>query len=231
MAVEVPVRRPRSAAARPPRTVLPMTDAVALTSVIASGLLALGVVVLGYRTAREQRRQERQRDHDARAWERKADGLFDVVATARALIDAIDRPGNLDAIEAFDLERGDYQSTVREHVGVSEVGVRVGEVAERLHRLVPVVEVYGSPACREALHDLRTALRDSGHDPRAADRLAGIRRGKAAAVEAKDYHSAATARRLERELLEHARTRLTIELPDTRARAQRLIDAARADLA
>jgi hypothetical protein len=109
-------------------------------------------------------------------------------AARRSLIDAIDRPGNLEAIEAFDLERGDYQSTVREHVGVSEVGVRVGEVA-------------------------------------------GIRRGKAAAVEAKDYHSAATARRLERELLEDARTRLTIELPDTGARAQRLIDAARADLA
>jgi hypothetical protein len=97
----------------------------------------------------------------------------------------------------------------------------------RLQDLVPIVEVYGSTRCREAFEDLRRTLRDSGYDPRASDRLSAVRRGKVAAVDAKDYRSAATARRLEREILEAARTQLTIDLVQTREKAERLIDAAR----
>ncbi len=207
-----------------------MADPVALTSVIASAAVAVGALVTTYQSGREQRRHEARLDYEGRAWRRKSEGLFDVIATCRSLIDAIDRPGSLEAIEALDLERGEYQATTREHVGVSEIGVRVGDVLNRLHELVPIVEVYGSATCRDAFDDLRQLLRDSGYDPRAADRLAAVRRGKAAAIDAKDYHSAATARRLEREVLEGARTRLTIELPEARAKAERLIEASRESL-
>ena len=207
-----------------------MADPVAFTSVIASAAVALGALVLFYEGGREQRRHEARLDFEGRAWRRKSEGLFDVIATCRSLIDAIDRPGSFDAIEALDLERGEYQATVREHIGVSEIGIRVGDVVNRLNELVPIVDVYGSGTCRDAFDDLRQLLRDSGYDPRAADRLASIRRGKAAAIDAKDYHSAATARRLEREVLEAARTSLTIEVPEARAKAERLIEAARETL-
>jgi hypothetical protein len=119
---------------------------------------------------------------------------------------------------------------VQEHLGVSEVGVRVADVVDRLDHLVPIVEVYGSPECRDAFHALRQVLRDSGYDPRAPERVDAIRRGKSAAIDAKDYRGAATARRLEREVLENARSRLTVDLDETRAKAERLIEAARKDL-
>ncbi len=208
-----------------------MPDTVALTSVATSGLVAVTAFVATYRNSKDQRRHDRRLEDDKRSWQRRTDGMFDLVATCRSLADSIDRPGNFDAIEALDAERGDYEAASREHIGVSEIGVRVGDVLHRLHTLMPVIEIYGSAECREAFEDLRQTLRDSGYDPRAADRLASVRRGKAAAVDAKDYHSAATARRLEREVLEDARARLTIDLDETRQKAARLIEAARADVA
>ena len=204
-----------------------MADPVALTSVIASGLVALAGLALTYRSGREQRRHDERLAYDERAWQRKSEGLFDLIATCRSLVDAIGRQGSIEAIETLDDERGDYQATVREHIGVSEIGVRVGDVVHRLQDLVPIVEVYGSTRCREAFEDLRRTLRDSGYDPRASDRLSAVRRGKVAAIDAKDYRSAATARRLEREILEAARTQLTIDLVQTREKAERLIEAAR----
>lgn len=204
-----------------------MADPVALTSVIASGLVALAGLALTYRSGREQRRHDERLAYDERAWQRKSEGLFDLITTCRSLVDAIGRQGSIEAIETLDDERGDYEATVREHIGVSEIGVRVGDVVHRLQDLVPIVEVYGSTRCREAFEDLRRTLRDSGYDPRASDRLSAVRRGKVAAIDAKDYRSAATARRLEREILEAARTQLTIDLVQTREKAERLIDAAR----
>jgi len=204
-----------------------MADPVALTSVIASGLVAIAGLALTYRSGREQRRHDERLAYDERAWQRKSEGLFDLITTCRSLVDAIGRQGSIEAIETLDDERGDYEATVREHLGVSEIGVRVGDVVHRLQDLVPIVEVYGSTRCREAFEDLRRTLRDSGYDPRASDRLSAVRRGKVAAIDAKDYRSAATARRLEREILEAARTQLTIDLDQTREKAERLIDAAR----
>ena len=204
-----------------------MADPVALTSVIASGLVALAGLALTYRSGREQRRHDERLAYDERAWQRKSEGLFDLITTCRSLVDAIGRQGSIEAIETLDDERGAYEATVREHIGVSEIGVRVGDVVHRLQDLVPIVEVYGSTRCREAFEELRRTLRDSGYDPRASDRLSAVRRGKVAAIDAKDYRSAATARRLEREILEAARTQLTIDLVQTREKAERLIDAAR----
>jgi hypothetical protein len=207
-----------------------MADSVALAWVVASGLVALGALVLTFKSGVEDRRYEARRALETRSWERKSEGLFDVIATCRALVDSLDRPGNIDAMETLDLERGAYEATVREHIGVSEIGVKVGAAAQRLQDLLPVVEVYGSDSCRKSFDELRRLLRDSGYDPRAADRLAAVRRGKVAAVDSKDYNSAATARRLEREILEDARNRLSLDLDETRTKAERLIEAAREDL-
>ena len=213
-----------------PRTVLPMADPLAYTSVVSSWLVAMGALYASYRSSSEQRGHEERLARLERGWERKAEGLFGVVAASRTLIDAIDRRGSLEAIEALDGERGDYEAAAHEHLGVSDVGIRVGDVVDRLQRLVPVVEVYGSTECREAFHDLRRLLRDSGYDPRAPERLEAVRRGKVAAIDAKDYRSATTARRLERELLEDARARLAIDLDVARSKAERLIEVAREDL-
>lgn len=207
-----------------------MPDALALTTVVFSWLVALGGLFVAYRSGREQLGHHERLAEQQRSWRARSEGLLEVVGTCRALVDAIDRPGSLEAVETLDAERGDYQATTREHLGVSEIGVRVADAVERLQQLVPVVEVYGSADCREAFHQLRQSLRDSGYDPRASERLDAIRRGKVAAIDAKDYRSAATARRLEREVLEDARTRLTLDLSETRARAERLIAEARKSL-
>lgn len=204
-----------------------MTDPVALTAVASTALVALVALAVAHQMTSEQRRHDLVRARAERTWSVEAEGMADLVATCRSLVDAVDRPGSFDAIAELDLERGDYEATVREHLGVSEVGVRVGDVVRRLHELVPVVELYASPRCREAFGELRWHLRDSGYDPTASDRLAAIRRGKAAAIESKDYRSAATARRLERELLEEARNRLTVDLDRTRELAEQLITATR----
>jgi hypothetical protein len=207
-----------------------MADPLAYTSVVSSWLVAMGALYASYRSSTEQRRHDERLAHDARGWEKKAEGLFGVIAASRTLIDAIDRRGSLEAIEALDAERGDYEAAAHEHLGVSEVGVRVGDVVDRLQRLVPVVEVYASKDCRGAFHDLRELLRSSGYDPRASERLEAVRRSKGAAIDTHDYRSATTARRLERELLEDARARLTIDLDVTRAKAERLVKLAREDL-
>jgi len=208
-----------------------MTDPVALTSVVSTGLVALVGLAVAYQMTRDQRRHDLVRARVERSWAVEAGGMADLVATCRSLVDALDRPGSFDAIAELDLERGDYEAAVREHLGVSEIGVRVGDVVRRLHELVAVVELYGSPQCREAFGQLRWHLRDSGYDPTASDRLAAIRRGKAAAIDSKDYRSAATARRLERELLEEARNRLTVDLDRTRELAEQLITATRESIA
>jgi hypothetical protein len=208
-----------------------MTDAVALTAVVSTGLVALVGLGVAFQMTREQRRHDLVRARAERVWSVEAEGMADLVATCRSLVDALDRPGSFDAIAELDLERGDYEATVREHVGVSEIGVRVGDVVRRLHELVAVVELYGSPECRKAFAELRWHLRDSGYDPTASDRLAAIRRGKTAAIESKDYRSAATARRLERELLEEARNRLDVDLDRTRELAEQVITATRESFA
>jgi hypothetical protein len=207
-----------------------MADPLAYTSVVSSWLVAMGALYASYRGGSDQRRHEERLALQERGWEQKAEGLFAVIAACQTLVDAIDRRGSLEAVEALDGERGDYEAAAHEHLGVSEVGVRVADVVDRLHRLVPVVEVYATPGCREAFHDLRHLLRDSGYDPRASERLEAVRRGKDAAVEAKDYRSATTARRLEREVLEDARARLTIDLAGARVKAERLIESARENL-
>ena len=204
-----------------------MPDAIALLSIIFSWLVAMACLFISYRSGRDQRAHQERLAYDARSWQTKSEGLFDLIATCRSLADAIERPGSIETMEALDAERGEYEASTHEHIGVSEIGVKVADAVERLRDLVPIVEVYGSASCRQAFHDLRRLLRDSGYDPRASDRLEAIRRGKVAAIDAKDYRSAATARRLEREVLDDARARLTLDLSQAQAKAERLIDAAR----
>jgi hypothetical protein len=208
-----------------------MPDPLVQVSVVFSWLVALGALVMLYRSGSEQRRHEERLARLERGWEKKSEGLFDVISSCRSLMDAIDKRGNLEVIETLDAERGPVEATAQEHLGVSEVGVRVAEVVDRLDHLLPIVEVYGSAECRDAFHDLREMLRGSGYDPSAAERLDAVRRGKSAAIDAKDYRGAATARRLEREVLEDARSRLTIDLDETRAKSERLIEVARSELA
>ena len=145
-----------------------MAEPVVLLSVTASTAVAIGGLTLAFLGAERQRRHQERLAQQERAWRATSDGLLDLVATCRALVDAIDRPGSIDTIEALDRERGEYLATVHEHVGVSVIGVRVGDVVHRMQQLVPSVEVYGSRDCREAFHELRRLLRDSGYDPRAA---------------------------------------------------------------
>ncbi|MGZ4580658.1 MAG: hypothetical protein ACXVXG_08485, partial [Nocardioidaceae bacterium] len=82
----------------------------------------------------------------------------------------------------------------------------------------------GLPRAAQAAPRLR-------YDPRAGERLAAVQRSKMAAVDGEDFRGAATARRMERQVLEDARTKLELDLDQTRALAERLIDTVRDSLA
>lgn len=139
-------------------------DAVALASVIVSGLVALGGLVVTYLNGRHQRRHERRLAYEERAWEKKSEGLLRVIATTRGLLDTVKV----------------RQGWRRDMIAVDLMGA-----SRSLDELVAVVEAYASADCRSAFEELRTLLRESGFD------IELIRRQKEEAIDAGDFERAA----------------------------------------
>src|SRR5438093_788831 len=111
-----------------------MADTVAIVSVASSGAVALGGLLLNALGARSQRAHERRQAYEGRAWEKKTSGLFDVIAAARSLVDAID---NQDPRRTIDLPMAVY------------------DTRRRMRGAVAIVEAYASRPCREEFVALR----------------------------------------------------------------------------
>ncbi|ANH39967.1 hypothetical protein I601_3561 [Nocardioides dokdonensis FR1436] len=182
-----------------------MPDVVALTSVVSSGLVALGGIGATVWSGRQQRQHEKRLAYEGRAWERKSDALFSVIASARRLLDVLE---------------GDERRRER-------LGVDVESILDDLRESGPIVEAYASEACRAALHDLATLLDAAERDLVAPFQVARIRRQKEEAIDAGDFEEAARLRHRERQVSRAAAEALNLDQQEAASRARRLIAAAR----
>jgi hypothetical protein len=182
---------------------------VALASVLATGAVGIGGLVITYKSGGAQRKHETRLAHTARVWEQKSQALLDVITLARRLIDRLDSP----------------REAVRE-----SFGVHLAEEARRLDELVAPIEAHASSECRQAFESLRSLLAESDFDAFAEDDIEHFRRQKWDALDAGDFEEAARARSEERATIKQANSVLRLDADEVRARARRVIETARASL-
>lgn len=191
-------------------TYLALMDWVALASVVATGAVGLGSLVVTYRSNVVQRRHEARLAHSARVWEQKSQALLDVITIARGLIDTLDSP--------YEWRREMF-------------GVRLAEQVQGLDELVAVVEAHASRECREAFESLRSLLAGSKPDSAAATTIDVLRRHKVEAIDAGNFDKAALARDRERTTVAQANEAVQgLDKDEVRKRARRVIETARASL-
>jgi hypothetical protein len=180
-----------------------MADPVALVSVVSSGAVALGGLLVTYRSGREQRKHESGLAYEARAWERKSEALFGVIAAGRLLIDSIQ--SNDPALARV-----------------------VHRVVLELEDVGPVVEAYASGECRTAFVELQHLLNGS-YELAMVERALYHHNVVLEVRVADDYNSAADVFHEDQEqrLLRDAKASLTFDLQTAQAWAEKLIDAAR----
>lgn len=186
-----------------------MPDTVALASVISSGLVAVGGLWVSYRSGRDQRLHEARLSYEERAWEKKSEGLYAAISTARGIVDVLR--------SARPAER-------------NRIALTLPASRHRLDELVPIIEAYSSTECRDAFDRLRQILRDADTDILLPDRVAAVRARKEEAIDAQDFESAANFHRQERDLMRAAADRLGVDFDEVLRRAERLIQAARASV-
>lgn len=182
---------------------------VALTSVIATGSVGLGGLLVSYRSGSEQRRHEASLAHSARVWEQKSEALLAVVTIARRMIDTLDSP----------------REVVRERFGLS-----LADVVWRLDELVAPIEAHASSECREAFDSLRSLLNQSKRDVGAEATIEAIRREKEDAIDAGNFEEAARLRNRERNRTKQVNEAHGLDADEVRMRARRLIETARESL-
>lgn len=176
-----------------------MADAVALTSVITSGAVAMGGIVVGALGARSQRRHEKELAFEERVWETKSDAMFRLITVVQ-----------------------DFRRTLRADKPRERLAARLPDTIDDLHAIAPVIEAYCSETCRVAFIALHMLLSDAPHDWYTAMQIKSVREDKEQAIEEGDFEAAAELHRKERDLLAVADEGLDLDLD----KAQRLADAA-----
>ena len=182
---------------------------VALVSVVATGAVGLGGLVVTYKSSGDQRRHEARLAHTARVWEQKSQALLDVITIARGLTDTLNAP----------------RESRRESFGVG-----LNDVVERLDELVAPIEAHASSDCREAFESLRSLLNDANPDMLAAHSIELIRRKKEEAIDAGDFEAAVALRDRERATMRQANEAHGLDADDVRTRARQVIETARESL-
>lgn len=169
-------------------------------------MVATGALLAQYGGQKAQRKHEAALSYEGRAWEKKNEGLFEVIAACRGLVDAIDRddPGNY--------------------------ALAADRTADRLGEWVAVVEVYSSQECRQAYASLRALLDNAGLPIALSTFVENARQRKMGAVDAGDFEEAVKAMRREREIVDEAASEMTLPEGIARDAALRLIEAARASV-
>lgn len=178
-------------------------DWVALASVVSSGVVAAGSLVLTYRGAKHQRQHEAALAFEAKAWDEKSKTLYNVIAGSRALTDAM-------------------LSTDPRFVVLS-----ISRAAAQLDQLVGGVEAYASPACREAFIDLRRRLHATTVPGWLHHVVSEIRMEKERAIDAMDFERAAELKSHEQTEISQAVGGMIVDQSDVKIRAERLIEHAR----
>lgn len=182
---------------------------VALVSVIATGTVGVGGLVVTYRSGGAQRQHEAKLAHSSRVWEQKSQALLDVITIARGMIDTLDSP--------YEWRRESF-------------GVGLHDAVSRLDDLVAPVEAHASSDCREAFESLRSLLNGAKPDMLASHSIALIRRQKEEAIDAVDFEAAAALRDRERATIRQANEAHGLDPDEVRKSARRVIETARASL-
>jgi len=180
-----------------------MANTVALVSVVASSAVAVASLWATVWAGRQQRRHEAALSYEQRIWDRKVDGLFELIAATRRLLDATEDQW---------------------------FGEQVSRVLDDLDDLVPVVEAFASAGCRDAFERLRETLRNSGSDSLDHMRIELARSRKVEAIDAEHFEEAAAEAKSERQHQQEALDGLTLDMPALRDLGQRVIQEARRSL-
>ena len=176
---------------------------MALASVVSSGLVAGGSLVVTYRGQKQQRKHEASQAFEARAWEEKSKTLYNVITWSRGLAD----------------------SMLSQDQGV--VAQSISRTMENFSHVVGGVEAYASPRARAEFAELRTALDASTIEPWLHHVLAELRTDKEGAIDAQDFLEAARLRKREREEIDQAVHRMNCDQQAVLLRCERLIEECR----
>ena len=183
-----------------------MVDVIALSSVLVSGAVAGGSLLVTYRNGREQREHETDLAFEERAWEQKSTALFTVISSTRTLLDGLDA--------------GDKYL----------VASVVSRAMSNLEPAVAGVEAYASAECRDAFSTLRRVLQNAKVIPHLPEIIQEVRDLQEAAIDDQDFDAAAGGRTAERDLMQEARDNLSLDIAAAKAMCTHLIEAARASV-
>jgi hypothetical protein len=178
---------------------------IATVSVVSSATLAGLTIAANVLTGERQRRHEADLDFEKRVWERKSDALFEVIDLCRRVIDGMPLTDDNRLEYALDLSK------------------TLDDLSARLS----AVEAFASSRCRQELTDFMAALRDSGVK-HAAGRSVDHFRSKSGEVSPlEDLSQWQRYVDWRKEAEADAVADFKLDLPDLRARAERLLEAAR----
>lgn len=118
-----------------------MADAVALTSVITSGAVALAGILVGAQAARNQRRHEKELAFEERVWETKSDAMFRLITAVQ-----------------------DFRRVLRAEDPHKILAVQMPDTIDNLHAIAPAIEAYCTENCRVTFIAFHTLLSDAQHN-------------------------------------------------------------------
>lgn len=179
---------------------------IAAISVVSSAVVAIGTVAVNFLSGERQRKHETDLDFEARVWEKKSAALFTVIEHCRALADS-----------------GPVTADNR-----TEYALALSRTLDDLQEVRSTVDAFASTRCREQLTDLIEALKafgvksDAGRDARHWSKMALEALGQT-----HDSEAFAGYRHMQHDAENDAVADFDPDLPDLRARAERLLEAAR----
>lgn len=186
-----------------------MADAVALASVVTSGVIAAGSLLATYISARQQRRHEAGQAFEQRIWEEKRRVLIELISACRALLDQLpDDWGDGDAAVGVSRARSEFVS------------------------LAGGIEAYASEACRNQFVKVQGVLARTGVLFGVHLHVDESRMEKQRAIDAQDFEAAARARGAEQTALGTAMGTSTgpLDRELLRREVTELLDQSRASL-
>lgn len=178
---------------------------IATVSVLSSAALAGLTIAANVYGGERQRRHEADLDFEKRVWERKSEALFEVIRQCRSLADS--------AQSVTDENRLTY-------------ALNMSKMLDTLHDNLSTVEAFASSKCREELSGFVEALRSGGVKHRHG-RDVDHWRDLAVETPIHDMQSKMLYSSWRKQSEAKAVADFDPDLDDLRARAERLLEAAR----
>lgn len=178
---------------------------IATVSVVSSGLVALGTLGANFIGGERQRRHDADLNFEMRVWERKSEALFTVIERCRLVTDS-------------DIPLTDGNRKFH--------ALYLSKMLDALNGTRSTVEAFASSRCREELAGLIEALRTAGVKRYVGNRVDRFHQQRLDA-DPEDLSTRKRCQDLVRAAEEKAVADFDPDLRDLRARAERLLEAAR----